>query len=68
MCAQPPEAGQARDETSSCAGRWRKISVAYSPEQIVGRLRPNSLTNPEMRVSPETIYQSLSSSRAERCR
>jgi IS30 family transposase len=31
----------------------------YSPEQIVGRLRREFPDNPEMRVSPETIYQSL---------
>ena len=32
----------------------------YSPEQIVGRLRRQFPDDPEMRVSPETIYQSLS--------
>jgi IS30 family transposase len=31
----------------------------YSPEQIVGRLRRLFPDDPEMRVSPETIYQSL---------
>jgi len=31
----------------------------YSPEQIVGRLRRQFPEDPEMRVSPETIYQSL---------
>ena len=31
----------------------------YSPEQIVGRLRREFPDDPEMRVSPETIYQSL---------
>ena len=31
----------------------------YSPEQIVGRLRRQFPDDPEMRVSPETIYQSL---------
>ena len=31
----------------------------YSPEQIVGRLRRHFPDDPEMRVSPETIYQSL---------
>ena len=31
----------------------------YSPEQIAGRLRRQFPDDPEMRVSPETIYQSL---------
>jgi len=31
----------------------------YSPEQITGRLRVEFPDDPEMRVSPETIYQSL---------
>ena len=31
----------------------------YSPEQIVGRLRRQFPDDPEMRVSTETIYQSL---------
>jgi IS30 family transposase len=32
---------------------------SYSPEQIVGRLRRQFPDDPEMRVSAETIYQSL---------
>ena len=35
------------------------LSRRYSPEQIVGRLRHEFPDDPEMRVSPETIYQSL---------
>ena len=31
----------------------------YSPEQIAGRLRVEFPDDPEMRVSPETIYQAL---------
>ena len=31
----------------------------YSPEQIAGRLRRRFPDDPEMRVSTETIYQSL---------
>jgi len=31
----------------------------YSPEQVTGRLRVEFPDDPEMRVSPETIYQSL---------
>ena len=31
----------------------------YSPEQLAGRLRIEFPDDPEMRVSPETIYQSL---------
>ena len=57
---EPTEAVKARDQPASCAARWRKISRRrYSPEQIVGRLRHQFPDDPQMRVSPETIYQSL---------
>ena len=46
--------------TSSCATRWRKISAgATPPSRSTGGCAANSLKMPEMRVSPETIYQSL---------
>jgi IS30 family transposase len=35
------------------------LGQRYSPEQIAGRLRVEFPDDPEMRVSPETIYQSL---------
>jgi IS30 family transposase len=35
------------------------LQLRYSPEQIVGRLRREFPDDPEMRVSTETIYQSL---------
>ena len=35
------------------------LARRYSPEQIAGRLRVEFPGQPEMRVSPETIYQSL---------
>jgi len=35
------------------------LACRYSPEQIAGRLRVEFPDQPEMRVSPETIYQSL---------
>ena len=35
------------------------LQQRYSPEQISGRLRVEFPDDPEMRVSPETIYQSL---------
>ena len=35
------------------------LKKKYSPEQIAGRLRVEFADEPEMRVSPETIYQSL---------
>jgi transposase, IS30 family len=35
------------------------LSQRYSPEQIAGRLRVEFPDDPEMRVSAETIYQSL---------
>jgi transposase, IS30 family len=35
------------------------LAQRYSPEQIAGRLRVEFPDDPQMRVSPETIYQSL---------
>jgi IS30 family transposase len=35
------------------------LARRYSPEQIAGRLRVSHPDDPRMRVSPETIYQSL---------
>ena len=35
------------------------LGQRYSPEQIAGRLRVEFPDDPQMRVSPETIYQSL---------
>jgi transposase, IS30 family len=35
------------------------LGKRYSPEQITGRLRREFPDDPEMRVSPETIYQSI---------
>ena len=37
----------------------RDLEKRYSPEQIAGRLRIEFPDDPEMRVSPETIYQSI---------
>jgi IS30 family transposase len=37
----------------------RDLACRYSPEQIAGRLRVKFPDSPEMRVSTETIYQSL---------
>jgi IS30 family transposase len=37
----------------------RDLAQRYSPEQIAGRLRVEFPDDPEMRVSHETIYQSL---------
>jgi len=37
----------------------KDLEKKYSPEQITGRLRVEFPNDPEMRVSPETIYQSL---------
>ena len=37
----------------------RDLEKRYSPEQISGRLRLEFPDDPEMRVSPETIYQSI---------
>jgi len=37
----------------------KDLEKKYSPEQITGRLRVEFPDDPEMRVSPETIYQSI---------
>lgn len=37
----------------------RRWSTAWSPEQIVHRLRIDYPEDPTMRISPEAIYQSL---------
>jgi IS30 family transposase len=37
----------------------KDLEKKYSPEQITGRLRVEFPDDPEMYVSPETIYQSL---------
>jgi len=37
----------------------KDLERKYSPEQITGRLRVEFPNDPEMQVSPETIYQSL---------
>jgi len=37
----------------------KDLEKRYSPEQITGRLRIEYPDDPEMRVSPETIYQSI---------
>ena len=37
----------------------KDLEKKYSPEQITGRLRVEFPDDPEMHVSPETIYQSL---------
>jgi IS30 family transposase len=41
--------------------------MRYSPEQIAGRLRREFPADPQMRVSSESVYQSLLCSLAERC-
>jgi IS30 family transposase len=37
----------------------RGLEARHSPEQIAGRLREDFPDDPEMRVSPETIYQAI---------
>jgi hypothetical protein len=45
---------------SRISGPWSQVSDRrYSPEQIAGRLLVEFPDDPEMRVSPETIYQSI---------
>jgi IS30 family transposase len=41
------------------AGVERRLVERWSPQQIAARLRVDFPDDPEMRVSPETIYQSL---------
>ena len=68
-----PSVAQAKADTSRAAPRSAKLAtnlalrrevqarlrLRESPEQIAGRLRIEFPDDPEMRVSPETIYQSL---------
>jgi IS30 family transposase len=57
-------AGRPRPAKLACNARLRAkvqdyLAQHYSPEQISGRLRVEFPDDPEMRVSPETIYQAL---------
>ena len=68
-----PSVAQAKADTARAAPRSAKLATNLrlrrevqarlrrrdSPEQIAGRLRIEFPDDPEMRVSPETIYQSL---------
>jgi IS30 family transposase len=42
-----------------CALVAKKLSLAWSPEQISGWLRVTYPSDPTLRISPETIYRSL---------
>ena len=60
------EAGRARPKAAKLAGRHRlrsqvedQLKTKFSPEQISNRLKIDFPDDPEMRVSHETIYQSL---------
>ena len=82
-CGQPYRATTAHALAYERAGRPKPSKLAtnlalrkkveqdlqrrYSPEQIAGRLRQEFPHNAEMRVSTETIYQSLYVQSAERC-
>ena len=53
------QAGQASRQQAVARFVQRDLERKYSPEQIAGRLRLAFPDDPEMRVSAETIYQSL---------
>lgn len=60
------DAAKARPKTAKLAGNPRlreeveaRLKLNHSPEQISARLVIDFPDDPEMRVSPETIYQSL---------
>ena len=56
--SRPKPAKTAHEHRAACEG-GRGPEKKYSPEQIAGRLRVEFPDEPEMRVSSETIYQSL---------
>jgi IS30 family transposase len=57
--ASRPKPAKLRTNTVLRAKVGEDLKKKYSPEQIAGRLQVEFPDEPEMRVSPETIYQSL---------
>ncbi|MGI8530062.1 MAG: IS30 family transposase [Geodermatophilaceae bacterium] len=57
--ASRPKAAKLATNMALRAVVEQDLEKKYSPEQITGRLRLQFPDDPEMRVSPETIYQSL---------
>jgi transposase, IS30 family len=57
--ASRPKPSKLVTNAALCPQVEEDLRRRYSPEQIVGRLRRQFPDDPEMRVSPETIYQSL---------
>jgi IS30 family transposase len=57
--ASRPKAAKLATNVALRAKVENDLEKKYSPEQITGRLRVEFPDDPEMRVSPETIYQSL---------
>ena len=57
--ASRPKPAKLRVNLALRAAVEHDLEKKYSPEQIAGRLRLEFPDDPEMRVAPETIYQSL---------
>lgn len=57
--ASRPKAAKLATNVALRAKVEQDLKKKYSPEQITGRLRVEFPNDPEMRVSPETIYQSI---------
>jgi len=57
--ASRPKAAKLATNMALRAVVEQDLEKKYSPEQITGRLRLQFPDDPEMRVSPETIYQSI---------
>jgi len=57
--ASRPKAAKLATNLALRAKVEKDLERKYSPEQITGRLRVEFPDEPEMQVSPETIYQSL---------
>ncbi len=57
--ASPPKPAKLATNLVLRAKVEKDLEKKYSPEQITGRLHVEFPEDPEMRVSPETIYQSL---------
>lgn len=57
--ASRPKPSKLATNLELCRNVEEDLRRRYSPEQIVGRLRHQFPDDPQMRVSPETLYQSL---------